>query len=283
MSAKTGARVTGAGFVVAFLAGVAMVVLYVTGGTPHVTRILLAVALAALGGALVVWAKTVLPKDEVVDERTGPSSRAERDAAEEAFVGGETEVRRRRLLTRMLAATGGAIGISALLPIGSLGPKPNGELSRTNWRPGRRLVDGEGKPVDEETLEVDGVVTVFPEGHVGSANDSALLVRVDTKRLKLPRERAGWAPQGYLAYSKLCTHAGCPVCCFETLDGQVVCPCHKTSFDVLSGGKVLYGPAANDLPQLPIEVDADGHLRATGDFSAPVGPQYWNQAKERKA
>lgn len=282
MSAKAGARVAGICLGAAFLAGVGMIVLYAGEGGPHLARILLAVALAALGAALVVWAKTVLPKDEVVDARTGPSSPAERDAAEEAFAGGETEIRRRRLLARMLAATGGAIGISALLPIASLGPKPNGELSRTNWRVGRRLVDGEGGPVDEKTLEVDGAITVFPEGHVGSPNDSALLVRVDTKRLKLPRERADWAPQGYLAYSKLCTHAGCPVCCFETLDGQLVCPCHKTSFDVLTGGRVLYGPAATDLPQLPIEIDADGHLRATGDFSAPVGPQYWNQGKERK-
>lgn len=280
MNAKTGGRWAGVCLVASFLAGAALVVLYVTGGLPHADGVLLATALGGLGAALVVWAKTVLPREEVVDERVGPSSPADREAAEAALAGGETEIRRRRLLTRMLVAAAGALGVSAILPLGSLGPRPGEELTATPWRAGRRLVDGDGRPVDKDTLEVDGVATVFPEGHVGSATGSALLVRVDAGRLRLPAARRDWTPGGYLAYSKLCTHAGCPVCCFETRDGQVVCPCHKTAFDVLTGGKVLSGPAARDLPQLPIEIDGDGHLRATGGFSAPVGPQFWDQDRE---
>jgi ubiquinol-cytochrome c reductase iron-sulfur subunit len=91
--------------------------------------------------------------------------------------------------------------------------------------------------------------------------------------------RETWTPDGYVVYSKICTHAGCPVGLYQRETQQLLCPCHQSSFDVLHHAKPVFGPAAAPLPQLPIELGADGFLRATGDFSEPVGPSFWRRSK----
>jgi ubiquinol-cytochrome c reductase iron-sulfur subunit len=54
-----------------------------------------------------------------------------------------------------------------------------------------------------------------------------------------------------------------------------VCPCHYSTFDVATGGTVLFGPAGRPLPQLPLLIDGARGLRAAGNFSGPVGPSWW--------
>jgi len=123
-----------------------------------------------------------------------------------------------------------------------------------------------------------GLVTVFPDGHPGSADGQVVLVRIPLRDVDLPAGRRTWSVDGLLAYSKVCTHAGCPVGLFEAEQGTLLCPCHQSAFDVRTGATPVFGPAARALPQLPIEIDDDGFLVAQSDFHEPIGPTYWNRA-----
>ena len=95
----------------------------------------------------------------------------------------------------------------------------------------------------------------------------------------LARRREGWTVDGIVAYSKLCTHVGCPVGLYQATSGLLLCPCHQSTFDVMDGAEPVFGPAARPLPQLPLDVDGDGYLIATGDFSDPVGPGFWDRGR----
>jgi ubiquinol-cytochrome c reductase iron-sulfur subunit len=136
-------------------------------------------------------------------------------------------------------------------------------------------VAADGTPVTSSTLEVGSFTTVFPEGYEGSADSQAVLVRVEPGQLQLPPDRLAGAPDGLVAYSKICTHAGCPLGLYLAATHELRCPCHQSTFDVLDGARPVYGPAPKPLPQLPIEIAADGGLLATGDFTEPVGPSFW--------
>jgi ubiquinol-cytochrome c reductase iron-sulfur subunit len=111
-----------------------------------------------------------------------------------------------------------------------------------------------------------------------------VLVREDPSTLRLPPERRGWAtPEGIVAYSKICTHAGCAIALYRSPNYQptsdppgLACPCHYSVFDPRTGGTVVSGPAGRGLPQLPLIVDPAGELRAGGGFSGPIGPSWWN-------
>jgi ubiquinol-cytochrome c reductase iron-sulfur subunit len=127
-------------------------------------------------------------------------------------------------------------------------------------------------------VPLEGLVTVFPEGHAGSADGQVVLIRVHPDRLRLPADRRSWAPDGLVAYSKVCTHAGCPVGLYQTKLGELLCPCHQSSFDALGGGDPVFGPAARALPQLPIAIDSDGFVVARSDFHEPIGPTYWDRS-----
>jgi len=129
--------------------------------------------------------------------------------------------------------------------------------------------------VDE--LDEGGVLTVFPEGDQSPGDAQVILLRLDPGDLHLADDRVSWAPEGNVAYSKLCTHAGCPVGLFEAETRQLLCPCHQSVFAADEGARVLFGPAPRSLPQLPLDVDEEGYLVARGDFPEPVGPGYWER------
>ena len=136
----------------------------------------------------------------------------------------------------------------------------------------------DGQLVRADDVPVEGLVTVFPEGYAGSANGQAILIRVEEGLIEPRPGREDWSPNGYIVYSKVCTHAGCPVGLYEANDHQVLCPCHQSTFDVLRGATPIFGPAAAPLPQLPIHIDTDGYIVAGGDFSEPVGPAFWHHS-----
>lgn len=262
--------------VLSTLAGLGLTVVYVLGGHPQVEGALLAVALGGLGGALIAWGKGLLPEEELVEPRErGPSPEPERQALGDALGRGGEALARRRLLVRLLAAAAGALGLAALFPIRSLGPSPGRTLFHTSWRRGSLVVTEDGTPVAAGDLPVGSVLTVFPQGHEGSSDSQALLIRVDPGLLRLPEDREAWAPDGHVAYSKICTHAGCPVGLYRARTHQLLCPCHQSTFDVLRGAVPVFGPAARPLPQLPLEIGGDGRLRALGDFTVPAGPSFW--------
>jgi ubiquinol-cytochrome c reductase iron-sulfur subunit len=255
----------------------ALAVVYWRGGNPRVEGILLGLALGGLGVGFVTMGQRLLPQGPVEQERHELSAtEVEEDELEEEFERAAS-VGRRRLLMSALAAAVAGLGAAILFPIRSLGPKEGGTLSRTPWRPGMRLVTDDGRPVTVAAVPANGIVTVFPEGHAGSADGQAVLVRVDPGVLAPKKGREDWSPQGLLAYSKVCTHAGCPVGLYQAETHQLLCPCHQSAFDILDEAKPVFGPAARPLPQLPLSVDAEGVLRAQGDFSEPIGPAWWNR------
>jgi ubiquinol-cytochrome c reductase iron-sulfur subunit len=257
------------------LAGLGLAVVYWLGGQPQIEGALLAVALGGLGAALIFWERRLIPHEQVEQKREIASSSEDRLAAQAAFDRGGEEIGRRRFLARLLGAAAAALGLAALFPIRSLGRAPGLTLFRTAWRPGTLAVDENGVPVGAEQIPVDSVLTVFPEGKPGSPDGQALLIRVEEGALRLPADRLAGAPAGLVAYSKVCTHAGCPVGLYRAQTHELLCPCHQSTFDVLTGAQPTFGPASRALPQLPIEIGADGLIRARGDFSEPVGPGFW--------
>jgi ubiquinol-cytochrome c reductase iron-sulfur subunit len=257
------------------LAGLGLAVVYWLGGQPQIEGALLAVALGGFGAALILWERRMMLQEQVEEEREIASSAEERAAAQAALERGGEEFSRRRFLARLLGAAAAALGLAALFPIRSLGRAPGLSLFRTAWRPGTVAVDENGVPVGAEQIPVGSVLTVFPQGHPGSADGQALLIRVEEGALRLPPDRLAGAPEGLVAYSKVCTHAGCPVGLYRAQTHQLLCPCHQSTFDVLSGAQPTFGPASRPLPQLPIEIGSDGLVRARGDFTEPVGPGFW--------
>ncbi len=268
-------RVAG-GFLVTAVAATILAVVYWTGGHPQWEGVLLAVALGGLGYGFVSTAHHLLPGGEVEQER--PPLVAD-EQAQEAIVGDverSATIGRRKLLTRSLGLGAVAMAAAFSFPIRSLGPGPGNKLERTPWNKGSRVVDDKGRPVVADEVPVGALITVFPEGHTKAADAQTVLVRVQAEQVKPRRGREDWSPEGFLAFSKICTHAGCPVGLYQAETHQLLCPCHQSAFDVLKAAEPVFGPAARALPQLPLEIGADGVLRASGDFEEPVGPTYWN-------
>ncbi len=273
--------------VITILGSVAFAFAYATDAQTQLCAALLCIALAPLAAALVVWEHQLMPRRETIEARGSLPSGADKDeSAARTFLHGADEVvGRRPWLVKILAAAAGTVGLAALFPLRSFAPRfaSVDDLARTSWRKGSRLVREDGTIVHAVDLDVNSVLTVFPEGHVGPqfahamANDATVLVRVPTDELHLPAERAAWAPEGLLAFSKVCTHAGCPVGLYRAAARQLFCPCHQSTFDVLTGGTRTFGPAARALPQLPITIAQDGTLEALGDFPEPIGPGYWQR------
>jgi quinol---cytochrome c reductase iron-sulfur subunit len=153
----------------------------------------------------------------------------------------------------------------------------------TTWRRGRRLVDEKGRPWKASDIEENDFYTAFPEGADKEALSSAVvLVRLPQDAFDLPPRLHSYPADGIVAYSKICTHAGCAIALyraplFAPADPKpaLVCPCHYSTFDPARAGKVLFGPAGRNLPMLPLQIDGNGELRAAGTFDEPVGPSWW--------
>ena len=268
-------RVVAGCFVATAFASLGLMVVYVLGGQPQVEGILLAVALGGLGAGIVIWAIRLLDAPVEIEERHPLASSDE----VRADAGGAVElerITRRTLLVRLLVGAGVALTAALAIPVLSLGPRQGQSLFQTAWRAGARIVGEDGEPMRPADIGLETVRTVFPEGAVGAPDAATLLVRVSRSELRLDPERMDWAPEGCVGYSKICTHAGCPVGLYRAEDNALLCPCHQSTFDVLRGAIPTFGPAARPLPQLPMGIDGDGYLVALGDFPEPVGPSFWN-------
>jgi ubiquinol-cytochrome c reductase iron-sulfur subunit len=149
------------------------------------------------------------------------------------------------------------------------------------------LVDADGRVLRADEIELNTLHTAFPEGaDPDELGSPIVVVRVEPARLDLPADRRNWAPGGIVAYSKVCTHAGCAVALYRSPHFEpsrprpaLVCPCHYSTFDPATGGTVLFGPAGRPLPQLPLAVGRKGELIALGGFSGAVGPS-WSGVRE---
>jgi quinol---cytochrome c reductase iron-sulfur subunit len=269
------------------VAAAAFVVLYAVEPDTQFLGLALGFAFVFFALALAVAGKRVVPQVEEVESRAQLEQPQEQDEALFAYEEGGHGVSRKRLFVLAGSGAVGLMGAALLAPALSCGPEANAVLSRSPWRRGRRLVTEKNEPIAAGGIEVGELVTAFPEGAPKDELASpVIVVRVRPDELELPSERRDWAPRGLLAYSKICTHAGCAVSEYRyplydpTAPGPaVVCPCHYSTFSVTTGGHRIFGPAGRALPQLPLAIDGDGNLMADGDFSGRVGPSWWGVRK----
>ena len=264
-------------FSASIIAALALAGVYIAGGQNQAEGVLLAITLGGIGVGLVLWAQRFMPSGPEVEDRGRlTSTRADRAAFTEGWDEGSSTFGRRRFLTKMLFGSFAALGAALVFPIRSLGPAPGRGFDSTSWTSGARLVRSSGEPVAVDELAINGVATVFPQGHVGEEDSQTILIRLRAGEDADTVEEDG-SYLGLVAFSKVCTHAGCPVGLFEEQTGHLLCPCHQSTFDVKQGAEPVFGPATRPLPQLPISADDEGFLVALGDFPEPIGPGYWNR------
>ena len=303
-AAKRNERIIAILFAISCLGTIGSLVAYFAvrpdGTTPGVrlSTVLLGVALAislfGIGFAAVHWAKTLMSAKEYVEERHSSSSSEDvREVVQQQFKDGleDSGIARRPVLKGAVVSALALFPLAIAVPlVSSVGGDWNvGKFRHTLWKTGTRLAyDPSGRPIKASDITVGSVAHVIPdvpaeerETHewiTEKAKSVVLLVRLDPRDLKRDH-REGASYDGIVAYSKICTHVGCPVALYEQQTHHLLCPCHQSTFDVADGAKVVFGPAKRPLPQLPITVDDEGYLVAEDDFNEPVGPSYWERLK----
>jgi ubiquinol-cytochrome c reductase iron-sulfur subunit len=268
------------------LLAIGFIVVYAVDRIPHQTQFLgltLGLSLLCIAAALVVTAKRLIVTEELEDEYPLDEHPDEQETIVAAVEDSGSRLTRRRLFKLSLAGAGGALAAAFITPVASLGPiLDTGRFYATPWRRGRRLVDEHGRPYRADEIEEKTFYTAFAEGSDKEQLGSPLvLVRLPQTQLHLPPENADFSANGIVAYSKICTHAGCAIALYRVPlfpeaepKPALVCPCHYSTFNPADGGTVLFGPAGRKLPMLPIYADARGELRARGNFDTPVGPSW---------
>ena len=290
--------------VLAGLSAVAFIIVYVAwpyqyeqgaGADKAYTPLLgftMGLALFALGAAVIVWVKKLMPEEVSVQDRHDNNPNLDErslTAATRMSAVDETGIKRRPLLKGALAVGAAPLGLMALVPLGALikDPHPDGKTSplwTTGFAEGVRLVRDDGTPIRPGEVSAGGLETVFPGIPEGTslkyADSPALLIHLrgeDAVEFK-PRKGYENAHYGnYFVYSKICTHAGCPASLFEQQTNRLLCPCHQSQFDVKDSCRPIFGPATRRLPQLPITVDEEGYFVAQSDFKEAVGPAFWER------
>lgn len=263
----------------------------------------LGLAMLGIGLAAVHWAKTLMNDHEQVELRHPQTSSEEtRQAAVDALEAGvdDANIARRPVLKGALVTAAALAPLPVVVPlVGNMtgGNWDTSAFQRTAWKnpsPGEKgrllAIDPENRPIRAADVTNGSVFHVIPhdlgeiEGEEEFLNEKAkavvLLVRMDPKDIKnITPGREDWNYHGIFAYSKVCTHVGCPVALYEQNTKHLLCPCHQSTFDLADEAKVVFGPAGRPLPQLPITVNDEGYLMAVSDFEEPVGPSYWERLK----
>ncbi len=290
--AKRAERVVALCFLISFVASAAFIASYVIFQVHTLDKALrsnlglgisMTVAFGALGVGAVVWVRHLMPHVELTEQRK-PLASAEQDRAAfaETFTEGAeaSQFVKRPLVRRSLLAAATALAIAPLVLLRDLGPLPRTLLRHTAWKKGTRLVVlGTNKPLKPADFSSPGsIITVIPEGTGDDldalAKSAVLIIKFRPEELLSPTVM-NWTVDGIVAYSKICTHVGCPAALYEHTTHHILCPCHQSTFDAQRGAGVIFGPAPRPLPQLPITVNSDGYLVAQSDFHVPVGPSFW--------
>ena len=269
--------------VVAALFAFAFTVVYVVlSANTQLLGIAIGGALLLLAAACIVAGKFVVPQETAVEER-GPLLDEEQTKEVVGMIeaGGEG-ISRRTMLVGAGGVASAALLTAAATPLASLGPTLH-SLHETPWARGVRLVDDNGRPYLASKIQTGSFYTALPEGKDPEAFGAGLLVvRLPAEFIHLPAARNDWAPDGILAYSKICPHAGCAISLYRyptyaptSQEPAFTCPCHYSTFLPGEGGRVVFGPAGRALPQLPLTVDAEGYLRAAAAFHEDIGPSWW--------
>ncbi|MCU1491073.1 MAG: Rieske (2Fe-2S) domain protein [Acidimicrobiaceae bacterium] len=273
-------RTTAVLFLASLVGFVGFGIAYTQNGSTQWLGLTIGLGMLAFGFAMAAWGKFLMPRGPFEEPRAPMATTKEE---KEAFVSdfatrGKVAVERRSFLVKLMGAAAAILGIVAAFPlIRSLGPLPGKSFYKTAWRKGSYLTTIDNRRVKVGDVEVGGVLTVFPESDVGGAISQTILVRPQTTAIVTKPGRESWAPQGYIAFSKVCTHAGCPVGLYEEQVQQLLCPCHQSLFDIYAGAEPIFGPAPRPLAQLPLFIDSSGYLRAQAGYDEPVGPGFWER------
>ncbi len=292
--AKNVERVVVLLFTLAFLAGVGFIAAYVGLEVHTVDAVLrsnlalgisMSVVFLALAVGATLWVRYLMPHVELSEERhVLRSSPEDRKAFAETFAeGAETsQFTKRPMLRRTLIAATLPLVAAPIVLLRDMGPLPGTSLRHTVWRKGTRLLTyGSNRPITPgEFSSAGGMITVVPEGYQDDqdalAAATTIIIKLQPGLLKAPTVM-NWTVDGIVAYSKICTHVGCPAALYEQTTHHILCPCHQSTFDATRGAQVLFGPAPRPLPQLPITVNSQGFLVAQSDFHEPVGPSFWER------
>lgn len=267
----------------------------------------LAGALLFLGSGIIQWARKLMADHEIIEYRhPAASSDDDRAATLAALNAGleESGIGRRPLVRNSLLGAVGLLGLPAVVALRDLGPTPNqvedeadypgAGIEHTLWQKGMRVVrDVVGTPIRPGDLQLGDLVNAEPEAlfnggedgepleglalQVGKSKGAVVVVRMEPEEITPGKDRENWSVDGILCYSKICTHVGCPISLYERTTHHLLCPCHQSTFDLADSAKVVFGPAARPLPQLPLAVDEEGYLVAQSDFDEPVGPSFWER------
>ncbi|MCK6065013.1 MULTISPECIES: ubiquinol-cytochrome c reductase iron-sulfur subunit [Microbacterium] len=258
-------------------------------------------ALLAIGLGAIHWSKAIMSDKEYIEPRHATRGKdSTRAAAVQAFADANEEsgFGRRTMIRNSLFAALAASILPGITLFRGLAPENTPEhphagdpvylMSHTMWKEGTRLAhDPSGRPIRASEVTLGSAFHVIPEDlaevshHDGYLEEKAkaivLLMRLMPEDLVEAEDKKDWSYDGIVAYSKVCTHVGCPVALYEQHTHHLLCPCHQSQFDVANGAAVIFGPAARPLPQLPITVDDEGYLVARSDFHEPVGPSFWER------
>jgi len=310
--AKRAERVVVACFLVAFIAGCGFIAAYVglevgsnrLGSGDNIVDatlrsnlalgVSLSVTLLALGLGALLWVRHLMPDVEIVEERHDlRSDEADRRSFEATFKRGaeQSQFVKRPMVRRTLMLGTLPLVAAPLVLLRDMGPLPGTSLRHTVWSPGRRLlIYGTNTPVTPASFSAPGgMITIVPEGYTDDLDAltkaTVILIKFRPGELNIPTRTDGgaligtmnWTVDNIVAYSKICTHVGCPVALYEQTTHHILCPCHQSTFDASTGATVIFGPAPRPLPQLPMTVDAQGYLVAKSDFTQPVGPSFWER------
>jgi ubiquinol-cytochrome c reductase iron-sulfur subunit len=258
----------------------------------------LGLALLSLGIGIIQWARKLMGDHEIVEYRhPGGSSQEDREETVRILGIGaeESGIARRPLIRNSLFGALGALGLVAIIPLRDLGPLPGDKLFHTIWKKGMRVVqDVDGTPIRPEDMEIGQLINGEPgifyekdadgepviegaELQKQKAKAAVIIVKMQPDDITPSKGRENWGVNGVLCYSKICTHVGCPISLWEQQTHHLLCPCHQSTFDLADNGRVIFGPAARAVPQLPLTVDAEGYLIAQSDFTEPVGPSFWER------
>ena len=257
-------------------------------------------SLLLIGVGAIHWARKLMDDHEMIEMRhPSRSSDEDRAAVLEGLRAGTAEsgIARRPLIRNSLLGALGALALPLVVSLRDLGPLPGDKLYHTVWTEGMRVVnDVAGTPIKPEWIEIGQLINAEPDVffnperygdeeyhgvHLNQekAKAALIVVRMRPEDITPAEGRENWGIDGILAYSKICTHVGCPISLWEQWTHHLLCPCHQSTFDLADNGKVIFGPAARALPQLPLAVDDEGYLIATSDFTEPVGPSFWERGE----
>jgi quinol---cytochrome c reductase iron-sulfur subunit len=303
VTAKRAELIVAACFLIATLAGLGFIAAYVifpvhtVAGTQRSNLALgltMGLTFLALAAGAVIWVRQIMPWAELTEARK-PLRSSDEDRAEfkETFEEGAdaSQIVKRPLLRRTLIAATVPVAIAPILLLRDLGPLPRKSLDYTVWRKGMRLLNyGANTPIrPADFASPGGMITVVPDGYQDNFNALAkaacIIIKLPPNQLEFTTRSSpvpgkvveNWTVDNIVAYSKICTHVGCPAALYEQTTHHILCPCHQSTFDAARGAQVIFGPATRALPQLPMTVDAEGYLVARHDFTEPVGPSFWER------